>query len=152
MKIFLIITVLVVFIFIGFLLFYRQDDTTVLVGTIKDLESSIEKMMMSTKEDVFVIATIYGTDYFIQFSGNAKNVQLDFPQITDRQRSMETRFRTTAKEMNLKVIENRGTGGELFLDIDLKGTAAEISVVARSFIERFFNITQDTKIEYKLNI
>jgi hypothetical protein len=87
MKIFLIITVLVVFIFIGFLLFYRQDDTTVLVGTIKDLESSIEKMMISTKEDAFVIATIYGTDDFIQFSGNAKNVQLDFPQITDRQRS-----------------------------------------------------------------
>lgn len=152
MKIVLIIIVLVVVIFVAFLFLYRPDDTIVLLGTIKDLESSIEKMMLSSKEDPFVIATIHGTDGFIQFSGNTKNVQLDYPQITDRQKSMEVRFRTVAKEMNLNVVENRGSGGELFLDIDLKGTATEISVIAGTFMERFMGISQDTKVEYRLNI
>ena len=152
MKIVLIIIVLVVIILIAFLFLYRPDDTKVLVGTIKDLESGIEKMMLSSKKDSFVIATVHGTHDFIQFSGNTKNVQIDFPQITDRQKSMGVRFRTIAKEMNLKVIENRGTGDELFLDIDLKGTATEISGVAGTFMERFLGISQDTKVEYMLNI
>ncbi len=152
MKMFLIIILLIFFIFIAFLFFYRPDNTTVLIGTIKDLKSTLENLMLSTKEDAFVIATINGTSDFVQFSGNTKNVQLDFPLITDRQKSMEARFRTTAREMNLKVIENRGTGGEVFLDIDLKGTAAEISVVAQSFMKRFLGINQDTRMEYKLNI
>jgi hypothetical protein len=152
MKIALIIIVLVVIIIVAFLFLYRVDDTMVLIGTMKDLESSIEKMMLSSKKDSFVIATVHGTDDFIQFSGNTKNVQLDFPQITDRQKSMEVEFRTVAKEMNLNVVENRGSGGELFLDIDLKGTPTEISSIARTFMERFFGLSQDTKVEYKLNI
>jgi hypothetical protein len=109
-------------------------------------------MMLSSKKDSFVIAMVHGTDDFIQFSGNTENVQLDFPQITDRQKGMEVEFRTVAKEMNLNLVENRGSGGELFLDIDLKGTPTEISSIARTFMERFFGLSQDTKVEYKLNI
>jgi hypothetical protein len=152
MELVLAIIVFLVIILIAFLFLYRPDNTEVLVGTTKDLENYIGIMMLSTEKYAFVIATVQGTRDFVQFSGNTKNIQLDFPLITDRQKSMEVAFRTTAKEMDLKIIENRGTGGEIFLDIDLKGTTAEISVVARTFMERFFGITQDTQIKYRLNI
>jgi hypothetical protein len=152
MELVLAIIVFLVIILIAFLFLYRPDNTEVLVGTTKDLENYIGIMMLSTEKYAFVIAMVQGTRDFVQFSGNTKNIQLDFPLITDRQKSMEVAFRTTAKEMDLKIIENRGTGGEIFLDIDLKGTTAEISVVARTFMERFFGITQDTQIKYRLNI
>ena len=152
MELVLAIIVFLVIILIAFLFLYRPDNTEVLVGTTKDLENYIGIMMLSTEKYAFVIATVQGTRDFVQFSGNTKNIQLDFPLITDRQKSMEVAFRTTAKEMDLKIIENRGTGGEVFLDIDFKGTTAEISVVARTFMERFFGITQDTQIKYRLNI
>ena len=152
MELVLAIIVFVVIILIAFLFLYRPDNTEDLVGTTKDLENYIGIMMLSTEKYAFVIATVQGTRDFVQFSGNTKNIRLDFPLITDRQKSMEVAFRTTAKEMALKIIENRGTGDEVFLDIDLKGTTAEISVVARTFMERFFGITQDTKIKYRLNI
>ncbi|MGA3282438.1 MAG: hypothetical protein ABSD50_15830 [Smithella sp.] len=152
MELVLAIIVFVVILLIAFLFLYQPDNTEGLVGTIKDLENYIGIMMLSTEKYAFVIATVKGTRDFVQFSGNTKNIQLDFPLITDRQKSMEAAFRTTAKEMDLKIIENQGTGGETFLDIDLKGTTAEISAVARTFMERFFGITQDTKIKYRLNI
>jgi hypothetical protein len=155
MELVLAIIVFVVIILIAlvtFLFLYRPDNTEVVAGTTKDLENYIGIMMLSAEKYAFVIATVKGTRDFVQFSGNTKNIQLDFPLITDRQKSMEAAFRTTAKDMDLKIIENRGTGGETFLDINLKGTAAEISVVARTFMERFFGITQDTKIKYRLNI
>jgi|GEM_PF-2566033 hypothetical protein len=152
MEFVLAIIVFVVIILITFLFLYRPDNTEALVGTAKDLENFIGIMMLSTEKYAFVIATVKGTRDFVQFSGNTKNIRLDFPLITNRQKSMEAAFRTTAKEMDLKIIENRGTGGEAFLDIDFKRTTAEISVVARTFMERFFGITQNTKIKYRLNI
>jgi hypothetical protein len=152
MELVLAIIVFVVIILIAFLFLYQPDNTEDLAGTTKDLENYIGIMMLSAEKYAFVIATVRGTRDFVQFSGNTKNIRLDFPLITDRQKSMEAAFRTTAKEMDLKIIENRGTGGEVFLDIDLKGTITEISVAARTFMERFFSITQDTKIKYRLNI
>jgi hypothetical protein len=152
MELALAIIVFVVIVLVAFLFLYQPDNTEDLVGTTKDLENYIGIMMLSAEKYAFVIATVKGTRDFVQFSGNTKNIRLDFPLITDRQKSMEVAFRTTAKEMDLKIIENRGTGGEVFLDIDLKGTTAEISVAARTFMERFFGITQDTKIKYRLNI
>ena len=152
MELALAIIVFVVIVLVAFLFLYQPDNTEDLVGTTKDLENYIGIMMLSAEKYAFVIATVKGTRDFVQFSGNTKNIRLDFPLITDRQKSMEAAFRTTAKEMDLKIIENRGTGGEVFLDIDLKGTITEISVAARTFMERFFSITQDTKIKYRLNI
>ena len=148
----IVFVVIVLIAFLAFLFLYRPDNTEDLAGTIKDLENYIGIMMLSAEKYAFVIATVQRTKDFVQFSGNTKNIQLDFPLITDRQKNMEAAFRTTAKEMDLKIIENRGTGGETFLDIDLKGTTAEISLVARTFMERFLGITQDTKIKYRLNI
>jgi hypothetical protein len=144
--------VIILLAFLSFLFLYKPDNTEDLAGTIKDLENYIGIMMLSAEKYAFVVATVKGTKDFVQFSGNTNNIRLDFPLITDKQKSMEAAFRTTANEMDLKIIENRGTGGETFLDIDLTGTTAEISADARTFIERFFGVTQDTKIKYRLNI
>ncbi len=87
----------------------------------------------------------------IQFTGDAKGVQFDFPLVTDRQKSMESTFRSIAKELNLEVVENRGSGGDMFIGIDIKGTAAEIAVIARAFMEKLFRANRGTKIDYELN-
>jgi hypothetical protein len=152
MKMILIIAVIVVVIIVAFLFLYRPDSTRVTAGTIKDLEGNIGQMMISTEKHPFVIAIVQGTNDFVQFSGDTKSIELDFPLVTDRQKSMEEKFRSMAKSMNLEAIERRGTGGELFLDIGLKGTAAEVSIVARAFMEKFLGIDQNTRIEYRLNI
>lgn len=99
-----------------------------------------------------MIAKVHGTNDFIRFNSDTKSVELDFPLVSDRQQSMEEAFRSIAKEMNLKVVENRRTAGQTFLDIYIKGTSAEISVVGQTFIEKFFKVNQDTKIEYELDV
>lgn len=140
MWIVVIIIVLIVFALITFVFLKRSGDTTALLGTTKDLEDSIAKMMQSTKKHAFVIAKVHGTNDFIRFNSDTKSVELDFPLVSDRQQSMEEAFRSIAKEMNLKVVENRRTAGQTFLDIYIKGTSAEISVVGQTFIEKFFKV------------
>jgi hypothetical protein len=151
MKILIIIFALVLVSLAIFLLSSRPNDTATSVGSIDDIESNIEKMMRSSKQDAFLIVTVYGTSDFIQFTGDAKSVQLDFPLVTDEQKSMETAFRSVAKELNLNTVENRA-GDEIFLDIDIKGTAAEISIIAKALIIKLFMVNQNTKIEYEANV
>jgi hypothetical protein len=151
MKITLIILALVLIALFIFIFAKRSDDAMTSVGGIDDIEGNIEKIMRTTKKDAFLIAKVHGTSDFIQFSGDAKGVQLDFPLVTDRQKSMETAFRSVAKELNLQIVENRGSGGEHFLDIDIKGTAAEISFIVRTLMEKLFRVNQSTRIEYELN-
>lgn len=86
-------------------------------------------MMESSKKRAFVIAKAHGTNDFVRFSNYMKSVELHFPLMSDRQKNMEETFTSIAKEMNLKVAKRRA-GGEAFLDIYLKGTAAEVSATA----------------------
>ena len=48
------------------------------------------------------------TEDFIQFFGNDKRVQFDFPLVAKRQKELEIQFSACAKELNLQVIENKG--------------------------------------------
>jgi hypothetical protein len=152
MWIVVIIIVLIVFALITFVFLKRSGDTIALLGTTKDLEDSIVKLMQSTKKRAFVIAKVHGTNDFVRFNSDTKSVELDFPLVSDMQKSMEEAFRSIAKKMNLKVVKNIRSGGQTFLDINIKGTTAEISVVGQTFIEKFFKVDQDTKIEYELNV
>jgi hypothetical protein len=138
--------------FLFILLFLKQsDDTTVSVGSIDDIESNIEKLMRSGEEDAFLIATVHGTGDYVQFTADAKSVQLDFPLITDRQKSLEMAFRSVSKGLGLEVMENSGSGGEKFLDVTIEGTAAEIAVVAASLMKKLFRIDQNEKIGCESN-
>ena len=150
-----VIVIIIALIIVGLIIFIflkRSDDTTALSGTTKDLEDSIAKMVQSTRKHPFVIAKVHGTNDFVRFNCGMKGVELDFPLVSDRQKSMEGTFRSIAKKMNLKVVEKRKSGDRTFLDIYMKGTSAEISAAAQTFIEKLFSINQDTKIEYELNV
>ncbi len=138
---------------IALVLFFslNDHDTTVSVGSIDDIEKNIEKLMRSSKEAAFLIATVHGTDDYVQFTADAKSVQLDFPLITDRQKSLEMAFRSVSKELGLEIMENSGSGGEKFLDITIEGTATEIAVVAASLMKKLFRIDRNEKIRYESN-
>ena len=95
MKISIIIVFVLVLIGVFIYRFFKHSDNTATsIGSIDDLESHIEKMMKSTMTGAFLIVKVYGTSDFIQFSGSERNVQLDFPLVTDRQKSMEAAWCT----------------------------------------------------------
>ena len=150
MKTSIIIIILALIVISIFIFSKQSDDTKTIVGSINDIESNIDKVMKSNKKGAFLIATIQGINDFIQFTGNTTGVQLDFPLVTDRQKSMEMVYRSVAKELNLVIVENKGTSGHNFLDIDIKGTATQIAIISRILMEKLFMVNQSTKIEYEL--
>ena len=151
MKIGIIIFTSILIALLLFILLKRSHDSTISVGSIDDIERNMLALMTSGKEGAFLIVTVQGTNDFIQFTSDASSVQLDFPLVTERQKSLEMIFRSAAKGLDLEIVENRGSGGEIFLDITMKGTAAEIAVIARALMEKLFTINQGVKIQYELD-
>lgn len=149
----LIIIILIFVVAISFFIFSNQTSTPkTIIGTINDIETKIDSVMRSTNKYAFMIVKIQGTDDFIQFTGDKEGVQLDYPLITDRQKSTEAAYRQVAKELNLVIVENKGSSGDNFLDIDIHGPATQIANTSRILLERMFKINSNTKIEYELSL
>jgi len=122
------------------------------MGTVDDIQTTIEKLMKSQKDDAFLIITIQGTEDFIQLTGDINGVQLDFPLITSRQNELETYFWKAAEDLDLKVVENKGSDGSRFLDIDINGNASNVSDLVKTFISNFLSVNRGTKLEFEVNI
>jgi hypothetical protein len=130
----------------------RSADHDKMIGTMKDIENKINLLMNSSNERSFLVIEISGTGDFIQFSGDKNGVQIDFPLLTENQKRMESKFRGIAKDQSLTVIENRGTDGNKFLDIDLNGAPADISKKIKSFLEKLFEVDENTELKFELNV
>jgi hypothetical protein len=152
MKILLIVIVAVI---LGIFIYARSRKAAEIPkihGSLKDIESHISKLMNTDKDYAFLIIEISGTDNFIQFSGDNESVQLDFPLATDRQENLESKFKQVAKQHNLDVVKSNGTDGMRFLDINMHGSPSEVAKASISFMEGLFGVSENTEIDFQLNI
>ncbi len=122
------------------------------MGKLEDIEENIKKLMAGNNAHGFLVIEVVETEDFIQFSGNDKGVQLDFPLVTKRQKELEIQFRECAKELNLQVIENKGTDGAIFLDIDLNGSPIEIAKAVKGMMTKIFGVGQNSALQFQLDI
>ena len=150
MKLFLTIIPVVVVLMI-FACSRRTGDDGKISGRIDDVEQNIAQLMKSDNEQAFLVIGTSENDEFIQFTPYEDGVQLDFPLITKRQEAREAQFKQIAKELKLKVIENEGTDGSRFLDIDLNGTAAEISQTVKIFLRKLYGLNDSSIIQLDQN-
>ena len=121
-------------------------------GKLEDIENHINKLMGTNNDRAFLIVEVSNSDDFIQFSGDDKRVQLDFPLVTDRQKDLEKKFRQVAKKRDLEVFDNKGSDGTRFLDIDINGSPSEVAKVIVGVMKEVFGVEKNTGIEFQLNI
>jgi hypothetical protein len=149
MKILIPIVLILLFALVAF---KRQDtspDIPTVSGSFEILEGHLSKLMNDNDDYSFLIVTVSDTNDFIQFTGDNKGVQLDFPLSTERQRSLEAQFRKSAGEQNLKIIENKGSDGTMFMDIDINGSPSFIANVSEKLMRSVFSIKDGSIIEYQ---
>lgn len=152
MKIILFIAVAILVSFLAFKLLSKSDYSSTEIGNTDNIEGLIKKLMKSTNETAFLRIQIQDTEDFIQFTGDATGVQLNLPLITDRQKSLGPAFSEVGAELDLQVIENEGTDGSKFLDIDINGNETEISNTVQKFIGKLFNANPSTKLVFEFTI
>jgi len=121
-------------------------------GSLNELEENISKLMGSNNDNAFLIVEVSGTEDFIQFSGDDKGVQLDFPLVTERQKEMEAQIRQSAKNQNLAIIENKGSDGSRFLDIDIDGNPFKIAEISKDLLKNIYGVNESSTLMYQIEI
>jgi hypothetical protein len=149
MKLILIIALIVV----GVILYihFRSTETNSVSGKLDDLKDHLRTLMSSDEDGAFLAVTISKTGDFIQFTGDSAGVQLDFPQITERQKELSNKFHAIAMEMGLIVIKNEGSDGSQFLDINIQGNVSKVTEIAAKFISDLYGIEEETGLIYTTN-
>ena len=152
MKILIFISAIII---LGAFLFVRSKQSQEIPktqGSLKNLEENLSKLMGSNNGHAFLIVEVSGTEDFIQFSGDDKGAQLDFPLVTDHQKEMEAQIRQSAKNQNLAIIENKGSDGSRFLDIDIDGSPSEIAEISKGLLVSIYGVNESTALMFKLEI
>ena len=114
-----------------------------------EIQTYVADLLSATESDAFLVISIAGSDDFLQLTADAHGAQIDFPLVTDRQQTTEWKIRQTAEAARLPVVENKGSGGERFLDINVDGSAAEVARVCRLLLRDVFGAGEETELEFQ---
>lgn len=117
-------------------------------GQIFDLARYIDRLMRSPDPYAYVIINVANTEDFMQLTGDASGVQIDFPQVTPRQRSFEEKIREVASREGLDVIENHGSTGELFLDLNVNGEWRAVAAICSKVLRDVYNLSGETELTF----
>ena len=126
-----------------------QEQTATLEGNSSDLQGIIKKLMYSINEGSYVIVKVSDTESFLQFTGDKKGIQLDFPMLTEVQQQHKNNIIKVGNDLGLLLIENKGTDGSLFLDFNIHGSAEQISEIIKTFLTEVFKAGETSKLTYE---
>ena len=106
-------------------------------------------LLMRSPDKKFLIVGIAGTEDFIQLTAAPDRAQIDFPLITERQRSLEPKILQVAGELHLDFHETRGSNGGRFLDCDFIGSSREIADTCRKLLIHVYGISETTALTFE---
>lgn len=114
-----------------------------------ELHNHVDRLMRAPGDGAFLIISVSGTDDFLQLTGDPQGVQIDFPLITKRQLSLESKIRLTAEAEGLVVVENKGSDGSRFLDIDIEADVAGVTRVCRMLLREVFGAGEAARLKFE---
>lgn len=109
----------------------------------------VERLMRAPGDGAFLVIAISGSDDFLQLTADAEGAQIDFPLITDRQRSLEPKIRLAAEGAGLPLVESESGGGDRFLDVNVEGSAAEVARICRVLLREVLGAGDDAELEFE---
>ena len=104
---------------------------------------------MGSASQTFLIVHAADTKDFLQLTASPDGAQIDFPLITERQRSLEPKILQVAAELRLDFHETRGSNGGRFLDCDFVGSSREVADTCRKLLIHVYGISDTTPLTFE---
>jgi len=139
----------VIFLVMSFLA--RKKGSNAKTGTTIDIEKYISGLKDSTNKQSFLILKVEGTDQFTQLTQNDDKIKLNFPLITDEQKSRKATIKKIAEDMKLELTSSTIKTGSEFLDFNLHGDSEYLSKTVEQIMIRLFEIDNKTSLSFHTN-
>lgn len=99
-----------------------------------------------------LIVEVIGTSDFIQFAHFREHVQVDFPLVTDRHKSLRNKYKREVEELGYLVAVSKGSDGASFLNFDAPANPDRMSEICTTLLKRTFGLTGSEKLKVVLNL
>ena len=118
-------------------------------GRIFDLAPYVDRLMRSNDPHAYLIISIVHSEDFMQLSGDASGVEIDFPQITARQQSLDDKIRGVAGREGLAVVETHGSDGSRFLDLNVNGESRVVAAICSKVLREVYSVSGDAELLFQ---
>lgn len=118
-------------------------------GRIFDLVPYVDRLMRSSDPHAYLIISIVHSEDFMQLTGDASGVQIDFPQVTPRQQSFEQKIRGVARREGLELVENLGSDGSRFLDLNVNGESRVVAAICSKVLREVYSVSGDAELLFE---
>ena len=118
-------------------------------GRVFDLAPYVDRLMRSIDPSAFLIIKIAHSEDFMQLSGDASGVQVNFPQITPRQQSFEERIKRVAGREGLEVVETHGSDRSRFLDLNVNGEWRVVAAICSKVLREVYSVSGDSELVFE---
>ncbi len=133
------VTIIVVVVVV--LIFWMMKPQSTSPGSqavLSDVPRYLEALLKSDDPHAFLIITHESSGDFLQFTAGENIVQMDFPLITEQQKSKAEKLKSTCSSLGLVLEEYTGSDGSKFYDWNLSGNPEEMfKIIAPVFIQAF---------------
>jgi hypothetical protein len=117
------------------------------VGGWDDVDEYVRRLANAPEYGVLIIG-VQGSEDFVQFSASDESVQMDFPLVTVAQQAREAAMRAFFEARDTPIMENHGSDGERFLDVELSGDPERIAEVTRDVLADVFDATPADRLHF----
>ena len=144
-------TIIIVIVALALLLYlFKPTKRIVAKGTLAQLKKQFLVLTNGNPKPSALIIHEAKKGDFIQFSCTGSMIELTWPLVTERQKNLESVFRSACSEMNLPIKTSNGTDGAVFLDITLPSNPATLEKAANQLLSKLFGVTKNSVLKYEL--
>jgi len=125
-----------------------EDDTVESPGTLSELDAYMRPLRRAGRIRAVLVVKKQENGDFVQFTPIANGVQLRFPLLTERQKSLEASLRQLLSAHGLKPHRTSRDEVSELLKCNIKGPTSDVNEKVRQIISRLLDVTDTTPIIY----
>ncbi|MDX1515225.1 MAG: hypothetical protein R3288_00215 [Woeseiaceae bacterium] len=118
---------------------------------LSDIKPAVAAMLENESEYAYLVISVVDSEDFLQIWGPKGTAELDFPQITDRQKALRPKIEEVCSSLGLEQTIVTSDGGLQFLDYSLPLDADRIDRILRRILRDVFGVSDDVQLEFEVD-
>jgi hypothetical protein len=108
----------------------------------------LERLAQTPGHQGTLVIQVVDAEPFVQFTGGAAGIEMDFPMITTAQRERKESLRRFFEARGLRTRATFGSNGGEFLDVDVLPDPARLTDITTTVLTDVFHVSRSAQLQF----